>query len=88
MLNYPQLRERSVVLLVGNLLKESSMVNLPVRLSLDQISDQETSSPDNLNHILKSEPAIPHNYPTRAACAFAVMPSPQFQTGPFQCRRL
>ena len=38
MLNYPQLRERSVVLLVGNLLKESSMANLPVRLSLDQIS--------------------------------------------------
>lgn len=38
MLNYPQLRERSVVLLVGNLLKESSMVNLSVRLSLDQIS--------------------------------------------------
>ena len=38
MLNYPQLRERSVVLLVGNLLKESSMVNLPARLSLDQIS--------------------------------------------------
>ena len=38
MLNYPQLRERSVVLLVGNLLKESRMVILPVRLSLDQIS--------------------------------------------------
>ncbi|BCM48352.1 hypothetical protein BvCmsNSNP030_3371 [Escherichia coli] len=31
MLNYSQLRERSVVLLVGNLLKESSMVNPPVR---------------------------------------------------------
>ena len=43
-----------------------------------------------LNHILKSEPAIPHDYTTGATCAFAVMPSPQFrqfQTGPFQCRR-
>ncbi|MCV5446521.1 hypothetical protein OFN46_33655, partial [Escherichia coli] len=38
-----------------------------------------------LNHILKSEPAIPHNYPTGAACTFAVMPSPQFRQ--FQCRR-
>lgn len=44
-----------------------------------------------LNHILKSEPAIPHNYPTGATCAFVVMPSPQFsqfQTGPFQGRCL
>ncbi|WP_211488792.1 hypothetical protein, partial [Escherichia coli] len=38
MLNYPQLRERSVVLLVGNLLKESSMEALFSGLSLDQIS--------------------------------------------------
>ena len=42
MLNYPQLRERSVVLLVGNLLKESSMVNLPVlAVSLSIFPDQE-----------------------------------------------
>lgn len=44
-----------------------------------------------LYHILKSEPAIPHNYPTGAASAFAVMPLPQFsqfQTAPFQGRCL
>ena len=47
MLNYPQLRERSVVLLVGNLLKESSMVNLLCGCLLIRSPDQETSSPDN-----------------------------------------
>ena len=77
MLNYPQPRERSVVPVSGgNLLKESSMVNLLCGCLLIRSPDQRLHHRITLNHPGSLNQPSHITTQTVAACAFAVMPSP------------